>query len=295
MKFAANTFIWSDHFDRSNLWLLPKLKEAGFDGIEIPLIEPRLARDPEIKRAIESNGLECTFCSVLPEGLNTVSGDARVRSKTHEHLKECIDVAAQNGARILAGPLYAPVAYLPGRRRTQNEWKHAVEAFQELGPVLDKNQLTLAIEPLNRYETYFLNTAADAAELCNEIGHPRIGILFDTYHANIEEKTIRDAIASAGQHLRHFHSCENDRGIPGTGHIDWAGVFDALREVNYDGWLTIEGFGFSLGALSAAASIWRDLAPTPDSIAFEGLCFLRKASGHRDMRCQASNELRDIK
>jgi D-psicose/D-tagatose/L-ribulose 3-epimerase len=238
-------------------------------------------RDAEIKRAINTSGLECTFCSVLPEGLSAVSGDERVRSSTCEHLAECIETAAGIGGRLIAGPLYAPVGYLPGRRRTSDEWKYAVETFQALGPVLDAHEMTLAIEPLNRYETYFLNTAEDAAKLCREIGHSRIGILFDTYHANIEEKRMRDAITAAGAHLRHFHSCENDRGIPGTGHVNWPEVFAALRQIQYDSWLTIEGFGFSLGALSAAASIWRDLAPTPDAIAFEGVRFLRQASEHR--------------
>jgi D-psicose/D-tagatose/L-ribulose 3-epimerase len=278
MKFGANTFIWSDHFDRSNLSLLQKLKEAGFDGVELPLLEPKSMRDRELQRGIANSGLACTFCSVLPEGLSVLTGEAAVRNKARAHLRECIQVAAEVGADVLAGPVYAPVGYLPGRRRTPDEWKNAVESFQELGPVLDECEITLAIEPLNRYETYFLNTAADAAKLCQEIGHPRIGILFDTYHANIEEKTLAGAIATAGPYLRHFHSCENDRGVPGSGHIDWPSVFRALREVHYSDWLTIEGFGFSLGALSAAASIWRDLAPTPDAIAFEGLRFLRKAS-----------------
>lgn len=280
MKFAANTFIWSDHFTRSHLSLLHRLKEAGFDGVELPLFEPSHLRDPELRRGIEASGLGCTFCSVLPEGLNMLTDDAPVREKTRDHLKQCIQVAGEMGADVLAGPLYAPVGYLPGRRRTQDEWKRAVEVFQDLGPALEDFEITLAIEPLNRYETYFLNTAADAAKLCREINHPRIGILFDTYHANIEEKTMQEAIASAGPYLRHFHACENDRGVPGTGHIDWPAVFRALREVNYDDWLTIEGFGFSLGALSAAASIWRDLAPTPDAIAFEGVRFLREASRH---------------
>jgi D-psicose/D-tagatose/L-ribulose 3-epimerase len=179
------------------------------------------------------------------------------------------------GSKIIAGPLYAPVGYFSGQRRTTDEWRRTVECFQTLGPALDEYGITLAIEPLNRYETYFLNTAADAVRLCGEIGHPRIGILFDTYHANIEEKNIAMAIREAGPFLRHFHSCENDRGIPGTGHVDWAGVFGAVREAYYDGWLTIESFGFSLGALSAAASIWRDLAPSAEDIAVEGLRFLR--------------------
>lgn len=276
MKFGANTFIWSERFDRSQISLLDRLKTAGFDGIELPLMLPKETRDAEVRRALERSGLEATFCSVLPSGLNPISGDQSVREKTKDHYRECIEATAAMGGNLIAGPLYAPVSYLPGRRRTQDEWQRAVECFQELGPVLDEYKVTFAIEPLNRYETYFLNTTTDAVQLCREIAHPRVGILFDTYHANIEEKSLREAIIQAGPFLRHFHSCENDRGIPGTGHIDWPAVFDGLREAGYDGWLTIESFGFSLGILSAAASIWRDLAPTSEAIAFEGLPFLKR-------------------
>lgn len=278
MKFGANIFIWSDHFGPGQFHLLPRLKEAGFDGVELPMLEHPVKRDPALRTELERFRLEPTFCAVLPPGFNTIDGDASVRLKTLAHWKDCIETAAELGGRLVAGPLYAPVGHLPGRRRTVEEWQRAVEIFQELSPLLDKTEVTLAIEPLNRYETYFLNTAEDAAELCSQIGHPKVGILFDTYHANIEEKNLANAIETAGPWLRHFHSCENDRGIPGSGHIQWPPVFDALRKVGYDGWLTIEGFGFSLGALSAAASIWRDLAPTPDSIAFDGLRFLRAAN-----------------
>lgn len=278
MRFGANTFIWSDRFGPEQFSLLPTLKEAGFDGVELPLIEHPVKPDPQLRRELERSGLECTFCGVLPQGFNTVSEDAGVRARTLEHWKACIEAVADLGGKILAGPLYAPVGYFTGRRRTPDEWKRAIAMFQQLTPLLDKYEVTLAIEPLNRYETYFLNTAEDAAKLCREVGHRRVGILFDTYHANIEEKSLATAIQTSGEHLVHFHSCENDRGIPGSGHIDWREVFQALQKINYDGWLTIEGFGFSLGALSAAASIWRDLAPTPNSIAFEGVRFLREAS-----------------
>jgi D-psicose/D-tagatose/L-ribulose 3-epimerase len=281
MRFGVNTFIWSDHFDRSYLSLLDKVKQAGFDGIELPLFEPDKTRDPELKRALESRGLYCTFCSIIPAGLSPISDDASVRKKTREHLLECIKSAAEMGSTLIAGPLYSPVGYLPGRRRTEDEWKRAIACYQELGPVLDQYKVTLAIEPLNRYETYFLNTASDAAALCREVGHSRIGVLFDTYHANIEEKHVASAIIEVGPHLRHFHACENDRGIPGSGHIEWSAVFDSFRKLHYDGWLTIESFGFALGALSAAASIWRDLAPTPEAIAFEGLRFLKQMEQNR--------------
>lgn len=276
MKFGVNTFIWSDHFDKSQTALFGPLKEAGFDGIELPLINLRPTADLEIRRALEKNRLECTFCSVIPPELNAISDDAEIRKKTAQHLKSCVETVAEMGGKLIAGPLYAPVGYLPGRRRTPDEWKRAVECFQKLGPALDQSGVTVAIEPLNRYETYFLNTVSDTVRLCREIDHPKVGVLFDTYHANIEEKEIADALRQAGSYLRHVHSCENDRGVPGSGHIEWRGFSDALREIRYDGWLTIEGFGFSLGALSAAASIWRDLAPSPETIAFEGLKFLRK-------------------
>jgi D-psicose/D-tagatose/L-ribulose 3-epimerase len=150
-----------------------------------------------------------------------------------------------------------------------------VESYQLLGPALAAHDMTLAIEPLNRFETFFLNTAADAVRLCDEVNHPNVGILFDTFHANIEEKDVAAGYRTVARHLKHVHTCENDRGIPGSGHVDWKAVFQALRDIGYDGWLTIESFGFAIEGLTAAAAIWRDLAPTPDSIAFDGVKFLK--------------------
>ncbi len=171
--------------------------------------------------------------------------------------------------------MYTPVGFLTGQRRTSEEWKWAVDSWQHLAPVVEAAGIEIGIEPLNRFETYFLNTAADAARLCEEIGSPRIGILVDTFHANIEEKSIGAALRHAGSHLKHLHVCENDRGIPGSGHVAWAEFFSTVADLGYDRWMTIESFGFSLGALSTAAAVWRDLASTPEAIAFEGVTFLR--------------------
>ena len=278
MKFGVNTFIWTPQFDRSHLPLLPPIKQAGFDGVELPLIDPKQTEAAMIRRALAENGLECTFCSVIPAGLSAISDDAEVRRRTRAHLEECIQVAAEAGVRLIAGPIYSPVGYLPGRRRNADEWKCAVEFYQSLGEALARHGVALAIEPLNRFETYFLNTVEDAVALCDAVGNPAVGILFDTFHANIEEKNVAEACRRTGRHLKHVHTCENDRGTPGTGHVDWKGVFGALRELKYDGWLTIESFGFTLGELSAAAAIWRDLAPTPDSIAYDGVKFLKRAA-----------------
>jgi D-psicose/D-tagatose/L-ribulose 3-epimerase len=277
MKFGVNTFIWTASFTSDNFPLLPLIKENGFDGVEVSLFNPKDFAAADIRNGTEANGLECTICSVITQGLSLISDDAGVRRQTITHLKDCAKAAAEAGAKLMAGPLYSPVGYLPGRRRTTDEWKRAVEGYQSVAGTFASHGVTLAIEPLNRFETYFLNTAADAAELCDQVNHPNIGILFDTFHANIEEKDIADGYRTVAKHLKHVHTCENDRGIPGTGHVEWPSVFQALAQIGYDGWLTIESFGFALGELSAAASIWRDVAPTPDSIAFEGIKFLRKS------------------
>jgi D-psicose/D-tagatose/L-ribulose 3-epimerase len=276
MKYGVNTFIWTVNFTRDNLPLLPEIKRHGFDGVEVSMFHAKDFALNDIRRGLEQNAMECTICSVIPKGLSVISEDSSVRQKTRAHLEECIQTTADVGAKIIAGPLYSPVGYLPGRRRTPDEWKWAVDCYQSLGPVLARVGVTVAIEPLNRFETYFLNTAADAVALCDQINHPNVGILFDTFHANIEEKNIGQAYRTVAPHLKHVHTCENDRGIPGSGHVEWKDVFQALRDIRYDGWLTIESFGFSLGELSAAASIWRDVAPTPESIAFEGIKFLKQ-------------------
>jgi D-psicose/D-tagatose/L-ribulose 3-epimerase len=276
VKFGVNVLIWTANFTRQHLPLLPEIKRRGFDGIEVPVFSLADFCASDIRRGVEQNALECTACSVIPHGLSIGSDDDSVRQKARTHIEDCVKLAADAGAKILAGPLYTPVGYLPGRRRTADEWKWAVECYQSLGPVLERYSVTIAIEPLNRFETYFLNTAADAAALCGEINHPNVGILFDTFHANIEEKSIGQAYRTVGRHLKHVHTCENDRGTPGSGHVEWTDVFTALRDMGYDGWLTIESFGFAMGEISAAASIWRDLAPTPESIAFEGIKFLKQ-------------------
>jgi D-psicose/D-tagatose/L-ribulose 3-epimerase len=283
MKFGVNTFIWSDRFDRSSLPLLPKLKERGFDGVELPLLDPKETRDLEVRQALVRSGLECTFCSVFVPGHSFIDQDESVRRKTVAHMRECIRTVADMGSRLLVGPLYSPVRYLPGRRRNGEEWKRAVNCLQQLGPELASSNVKIAIEPLNRFESYFLNTVADTVSLCEAVGHAGVGVLLDTFHANIEEKHLGDACRSAGQHLLHVHASENDRGIPGSGHVQWGELFKALRQLNYDAWITIESFNFSGGELPKLLCIWRDLAHSSEAIAFEGVRFLRYAARDGEM------------
>ena len=284
MKFGVNTLIWSAAYDNSVEELLPTIKEKGFDGIEFPIFRAADVSPARVRSAMESNGLECNTVSIFVDGLSAISDDATIRMRSVQWLKDAIAITAECGATTVAGPLYCPVGYLPGRRRTADEWSWAVEAYQQVGDTLTAHDVSLAIEPLNRFETFFLNTAEDAALLAEEVSHPNVGILYDTFHANIEEKSIAAGLLKVGKYLKLIHTCENDRGTPGSGHVEWESVFAVIRQLGYNGWLTIESFGFALGDLSAAAAIWRDIESSPSAIAYEGIRFLKQAvnMGHEN-------------
>lgn len=282
MKFGVNTLIWSATYDNSVEEVLPTIKEKGFDGIEFPIFRAANVSPARVRRGMSSNDLECNTVSIFVDGLSAISDDATIRKRSIQWLKDAIAITAECGADTIAGPLYCPVGYLPGRRRTADEWSWAIEAYQRVGDTLTEHNVSLAIEPLNRFETFFLNTAEDAALLAEEVGHPNIGILYDTFHANIEEKSIAAGLLKVGKYLKLIHTCENDRGIPGSGHVEWESVFGAIRQLEYNGWLTIESFGFALGDLSSAAAIWRDIESSPSAIAYEGIRFLRQAAGGED-------------
>ena len=276
MKYGINTLLWTAAFGQSNLDLLPRIKAGGFDGVEIARFSFDDCPAAPLRRTLESNDLECTFCTALTGDLSMARSDGRAVA----FMRDAIGWAAELGAKVVAGPFCSAVGYLPGRRRTSDEWQRCIHNLQSLGPVLDDANVTLAVEPLNRFETFFLNTCEDARALSDAVNHPRIGVLFDTFHANIEEKSIAAGLANLGPHLKHVHTCENDRGTPGTGHVAWPELFQSLHKAGYDagddGWLVIESFGFAIKEIAAAACIWRDLAPTPDEIAFEGLKFLKQ-------------------
>jgi D-psicose/D-tagatose/L-ribulose 3-epimerase len=192
---------------------------------------------------------------IIPGGLSLASSDSAIRRRASDHVRASITATRDAGARLLSGPLYTPVGHLTGVRRTADEWRWAVDSWQQLAPVADAAGVEIGIEPLNRFETYFLNTAADAARFCDEVGHPSVGLLFDTFHANIEEKSIGAAVRTASRHLKHLHTCENDRD-PGSA-MSNGGVLRAVP-MGYDRWLTIESFGFARRDVAARRSgaIW---------------------------------------
>jgi len=275
MRIGVSAFAWTKKLNRRHIDLLPKLREHGLDGFEIPMFDPADVAAAELRRAFEANELECTVCAILPAGINPISPDASVRAQSVTHLVQCIETAAEAGAHLIGGPLFAPIGYLPGRRRNQDEWTWAVDCFKALGEVLDANRMTLSIEPVNRSETFFLATAAEAKAFCEAVDHPRIGVTIDTFHAIIEEKNTAGAVNSLGKLLKHLHVSENDRGLLGSGHVDFPDIVAALKQVEYDGYLMIEGFGYSADEPDSLGALWGDLTVSPEDIAFEGASYLR--------------------
>ena len=275
MKFGINTFLWTANFDKEHIDLFPRIKEWGFDGVEIGCFNFREFPARDVRRALESNGLGATVCSALIGSQSLATDDSTIRKQTSEHIRDGIRMVGEIGASTFAGPFCSAVGYLPGRRRTDEEWQRAIDGIRELTPALDDAKVTLAVEPLNRFETFFLNTQADARSLCDAVNHPRVGVLFDTFHANIEEKSMAAGCEALGPYIKHVHTCENDRGTPGSGHIEWTEVFSSLKKAGYDDWLVIETFGSRIKEIAAAACIWRDLAPVSEDIASEGVKFLK--------------------
>jgi D-psicose/D-tagatose/L-ribulose 3-epimerase len=273
MKLGVNTLIWTARFEAEHLKLFPEIKANGFDGVEVARFDFDDFPAAEIRRAAADEGLELMMCTAMTGELSLAGPEPE---KAKDFLKRACDALHSIGGTNLVGPFCAPVGYLPGRRRTAMEWSQVVDCLREITPHFEAAGVKMAVEPLNRFETYFLNTTADGLELVEQVGSDNVGILFDSFHANIEEKQIGPAVASLGKHLFHVHTCENDRGAPGSGHVDWVGLFAGMAEAKYDGWCVIESFGFNIKEISAAACIWRDLAPTPADIAWEGAKFLRK-------------------
>jgi D-psicose/D-tagatose/L-ribulose 3-epimerase len=268
--------VWTTRVNESHSGLFSCIRAWGFDGVELFLSPQEPADIPAIRKMLENNHLECTTCSVLPPECHLVSPQPEVRARGVDFLKTCVDRTAELGARLVCGPMYAGLGVMTGRRRTPEEWGWAVEGLQAVAQHAQKCQVMLCLEPLNRFETYFLNTLADAARLVRDIAAPNVKIHFDTFHANIEERHPAEALRSVAKELGHVHISENDRGIPGTGHNDWPGVLKALKAIRYKGWLTIESFAQPEPELAAAAAIWRDVAPSGDELAQQGLHFIRR-------------------
>jgi D-psicose/D-tagatose/L-ribulose 3-epimerase len=276
MKTGMNLLLWTTHVTSEHFPIIAKLKQVGFDGVELPLFEGDAAHYKTIRKELDNQGLRCTTVTVMTPQANPISPDASLRKAAVERLKWAIDMTATLGGEFLCGPYHSPLAVFSGSGPTADEKKRAAEVLREGAEIAKKNQVMLAIEYLNRFECYFLTTALDARALVKAVDHPNFRMMYDTFHANIEEKNIAQTIASVADSFVHVHISENDRGTPGTGHVHWDETFRALRQTKYDGWLVIEAFGRALPDLAAATRIWRDLFPSAEEVYTQGLRFMKE-------------------
>ena len=271
MKIGFNVLLWTPYVTEEHFALFEKLKVTGYDGVEIPLFGGQASHYQKVSDAIKDNGLKCTAVTVIPnEKHNPISVEPKHRQGAIDYLKNILDCSVALEAEVLCGPFYQPLGIFSGQGPTVEEKKHAADVHREVANFAQKANIKLAVESLNRFECYFLNTLDDAAEYARLVNHPNFGVMYDTFHGNIEEKDPVGSITDNIEMLTHFHISENDRGTPGRGHIRWPEIFGALRNSGYDGWLTIEAFGRDLPDLAATTRVWRDLSGSPEECYTEG-------------------------
>lgn len=272
MKAGINFLLWTGFVSEDHFQLFDTLKSVGFDGVEIPCHHGDEAHYRKLGHAVRDAGLECTTTTVLPDHeQSAVNPDPAARIRAADRLKWVIDRCVLMGSLQLAGPYYQKLAEFTGQGATEDEKQWVAEVHRAAADHAAQATITMAVEPLNRFECYFLNTIADAKAHVERVGRPNFGVLYDTFHANIEEKDPIGCIAQAGPAIRHVHFSENDRGTPGRGHIDFASTARALKDIDYDGWITIEAFGLALPELAAATKIWRPMFSDPLEVCTEGL------------------------
>jgi len=276
-RFGVNTLLWSASDAEDAEWVR-KAAQFGFDVIELAVFDPASVDKAAVKQALDETGLEVTLCTIMTQERDLIADTPEPRETAKRYIRDTVLLGEELGAQVFGGPHYAPVGKLVGRGRTPEEWDRAVAGLREVGRFAHDHGICLCLEPLNRFETYFLNIAADAIALVDEIDSPGVQVMLDTFHMNIEEKDPAAAIRACGERLRHFHACGNDRGTPGRGSIAWWRIIRALKDIGYDHAAVIESFVPGIKEIAAAAAIWRDIEPSADDIARDGLAFLR-ASG----------------
>jgi len=277
MKIGFNLLLWTTNLVEKDFHILKKLKDTGYDGVEIPVFEGKVEHYKKIKNALDDNGLQCTALSVIPdEEHNPISEHEKNRKNAEDFLKWSIDCCHALDSKILCGPFHQPLGTFTGLPPSQEEKERGARVHQNSCDYANQFDINLSIEPLNRFECYFLNTVKDTKEYIDIIDRKNIGMLYDTFHSNIEEKDPIGSIENSSKYINHIHISENDRGTPGKGNIPWKETFTAIKNVHYSGWLSIEAFGRALPDLAAATRVWRDFFESEEEVYKEGYEFILK-------------------
>ena len=289
MKYGMNLLLWTDDPTLEQwLPLYARLKQMGFDGVELPLMGATPERLSALGRRLDELGLERTAVNVRSVEEDPISNDASVRAAALAGLEHTIDCAEAVGASLLAGPLYAALGRFSGAGPTSEEWDRGVDVIRQAADHAARSGISLTLEFLNRFEIYLLNCTADTVRFVREVDRANVGVHYDTFHAHIEEKDPAAALLAAGHEITHVHISESDRSTPGQGQVRWAETFDALQRIDYDGWLTIEAFGLALPSLAAATRIWRSMFEDEEKLSQEGLVFMKTEWERRAPRERAS-------
>ena len=277
MKAGFNLLLWTSHVTEEHFPLFEKLKAAGYDGVEVPILEGTPSYYTRVLKAVRDNGLTCSVATNMPDAQhNPVSPERKLRDKALDFMKNVIDCTQALESNLLCGPFYQPVGLFTGTGPTDQEKQRAVEHARKSAQYAAPAGITLAVEFLNRFEAYFLTTMDGVAEHVTSVAMGNFKAMFDTFHANIEENDPAASIRAHRDIITHVHISENNRGVPGRGHNDWKGIFKALRSTGYDNWITIEAFGRVLPAFAAATRIWRDIFESPEALYTEGVRFIRQ-------------------
>jgi len=278
MHIGISTFVWVSPFSTASFDVLRKAKDIGYDVIEIAVEDRELIDWVALKKVARELGLRVTVSGAFGMDRDISSERPEIRANGLSYIIDCLEIANDFESPVFGGPLYSAVGktrLVSAEQKVQEkQWcqenlYQAIRRAEGLG-------VTLALEPLNRFETDMVNTVDQAIAIVDDLNSPYLKILLDTFHSNIEEKDIPASIIKLGDRLVHIQANENDRGTPGTGHLDWLGIRDALRTIGYDGSLVIETFGAPSKELARAASIWRPLANSADELATEGFAFLKE-------------------
>jgi len=282
MLFGIHSLLFNETFVEKDLPLLDKCKRLGFDAVEIIPFDPDNFPAAQVRRVAADLGLVINTGYGMPAEYNTISPDPTIRRNGIDFSKRLIDLSVEAGARVFGGMIYCGWGYLTGRMRTEQEWNWAVEGYREIASHALKADpgLVLGIEPVNRFESHLINIAADARRFISDVGLPNVKVHLDTFHMIREEDDMAGAVRSTGAALGYIHACESQRGIPGRGQVPWVAFFEALRDVGYDGCVTIESFDPDMEKIAKLCCIWRKLADSPEQLASEGLNYLRSVHQH---------------
>ncbi|MDR3111456.1 MAG: sugar phosphate isomerase/epimerase [Planctomycetaceae bacterium] len=276
MKYGINLLLWTDTLSDVHFPVLDKIKSIGYDIVELPMYDKDVANAARWGKKLDELGFLRSAACAYGQDENMIAVEPKIRRQGIDANKKILDCCAAAGAPVMVGNSLSALGVFTGTGPTKDEWNWAIDGMREVADHAQKVGVKIGMEALNRFEAYFINCVDDGVRFAKELNHPAFGMMYDTFHANIEEKNVAEAIRTVKDHLLHVHISENDRSTPGKGGVRWTETFAALKEIGYDGWLVVEAFGQALPKLAAATKIWRRMYVDEIQLATDALAFMKE-------------------